>query len=53
MTEKRLYKLFDKETNKTIGWFIDYEDMNFLMEWYDGGKNRTSYEVYELIEVIE
>lgn len=50
---KRLYRLYDKENKKTIGWFNDYDDMNYLMEWLDGEENRTGYEVYELIKVID
>ena len=53
MSEKRLYRLYDKENKRTIGWFKDYDDMNYLMEWLDGGEDTTGYEVYELIKVIE
>lgn len=53
MTKKRLYRLYYKENKKTIAWFNDYEDMNFLMEWIDGGEDKTGYEEYELQEVVE
>ena len=53
MTEKRLYRLYYKENKKTIAWFSDYEDMDYLMEWIDGDEDKTGYEEYELIKVIE
>ena len=27
-------------------------DLDYLMEWIDGGEDRTGYEVYELIEEV-
>ena len=50
---KKLYRLYNKETKETIGWFKDYQDMDFLMEWYDAGGKITGYEEYELQKVIE
>ena len=53
MTKKRLYRLYNKENKKTIAWLKDYDDMNYLMEWLDSEEDKTGYEVYELIKVIE
>ena len=50
MTEKYLYKLVSKETGCTIGWFTDFQDMNYLDEWLDV---ETKCEVYKLVDVIE
>jgi hypothetical protein len=53
MSEKRLYRLYYKENKQTIAWFNDYEDMSYLMDWIDGGEDKTGYEEYELQKVIE
>lgn len=53
MTEKRLYRLYYKENKETIAWFNGYKLLLSIMEWIDGGEDKTGYEEYELQEVVE
>ncbi len=51
MNEKRLYKLINKETGGTIGWFTDSDELFHIIEWY--GDTPTKYEEYKLVGEVE
>ena len=50
MTEKKLYRLINKETGKTIAWFTDSEDYFHLQEWYLDSEIKTMTEKYKLVD---
>lgn len=47
---KTIYRVANKETNKTIAWFTDSQDMFYLSEWYEGSEIKLKTEKYELVD---
>ena len=50
MSEKKLYKMFNKETGKTIAWFTDSDELFHITEWYEGSSIEYGVEVFKLID---
>ena len=51
MTEKRLYRVFNKKTGKTMCWFNDCEDLFYMMDWYSDSKINYGVEEYKLVDI--
>ena len=51
MTEKRLYRVFNKETGKTMCWFNDCKDLFYMMDWYSDSKINYGVEEYKLVDI--
>lgn len=49
MTEKRLYRVYNKETGNTLCWFNDSEDLFYMTEWYSDSKIEYGVEEYKLV----
>lgn len=49
MTEKRLYRVYNKETGKTMLWCFDSEDLFYITEWYSNGDIDYGVEEYKLV----
>ena len=50
MTEKRLFRVFNKETGKTMCWFNDSEDLFHMTEWYSDSEINYGVEEYKLVD---
>lgn len=49
MNTKHIYRVFDKETNHTLAWFTDSEDLFYMTEWYSD-EIEYCVEEYKLID---
>ena len=47
---KKLWRVINKENNKTMAWFTDSEDLHYLTEWYQDSEIEYKVEEYELID---
>lgn len=48
--KEKIYKVYNKETGKTIAYFNDSEDLFHMTEWYSDSEIEYGVKEYELVD---